>query len=131
MNKSRNIAFHCIDFIFILIEMLLTKEMNVEERLSYVKSLWHKREEQRALEKQMNKRKRQESGNSINSSMSTASSNQKYVSPPNKKRRSELTKLGTVEGNENQSNSTYQDQKEEDLNSSLDTSQPINRGKYY
>ena len=111
--------------------MLLTKEMNVEERLSYVKSLWHKREEQRALEKQMNKRKRQESGNSINSSMSTASSNQKYVSPPNKKRRSELTKLETVESNENQSNSTYQDQKEEDLNSSLDISQPINRGKYY
>ena len=70
--------------------MLSTKDMSIDERLRFVKSLFDesvKQEEQRALEKKLNKRKRQESGNSVSSTMSSASSNQKTLSPPSKKRR--------------------------------------------
>lgn len=108
--------------------MQSTIKMNVEERLDYVRSLRYKDEKQKALKREMNKRKRQESGNSINSSISTTSNNQENLSPLNKKRRSEITKLGVLECNGNQPNTTYQYQTKEDLNSSLDTSQQIKKG---
>ena len=70
--------------------MLSTKDMSIDERLRFAKSIFDesvKQEEQRALEKKLNKRKRQESGNSMSSTMSSTSSNLKMLSPPSKKRR--------------------------------------------
>ena len=70
--------------------MLSTKDMSIDERLRFAKSLFDesvKQEEQRALEKKLNKRKRQESGNSMSSTMSSTSSKNKTLSPPSKKRR--------------------------------------------
>ena len=70
--------------------MLQTKDMDIEERLNHVRSLFHetvKQEEKRSLEKKMMKRKRQGSGTSITSTNSSASSNVKVISPPNKKLR--------------------------------------------
>ena len=78
--------------------MLSTNDMSIDERLSFVKSLFDEsvqREEQRALEKKHNKRKRQESGNSISSSKSSASYKLKTLSPPNKKRRENEEKVKT------------------------------------
>ena len=101
------------------IEMLSTKEMNEEERLKFVRSLFDasvKLEEQRALEKKLlGKRKREESGNSINSIISTAPSNKKHISPPNKKRR--------------EYSESSKPEKSEDSQSSITNADTTNEGK--
>ena len=71
-------------------EMLQTKEMNLDERLANAKFLFDssiQRDEKRAMEKRLEKRKRQSSGTSMTSTISSISSMTKEVSPPNKRLR--------------------------------------------
>ena len=86
-------------------EMLETKQMNSEERLYHVKTLFEesvKLEEKRALDKKLNKRKRQGSGTSMTSTISSISSNTLAISPPNKKMR------GLTEGTDSDAGSGIQ-----------------------
>ena len=73
---------------FSLTEMEQTKQMTFEERLNHVKALFEdsvlKLEEKKALDKKLNKRKRQGSGTSMTSTISSISSNTAAVSPPSK-----------------------------------------------
>ena len=79
-------------------EMLLTNHMNSEERLNHMKALFEdsvsKMEEKRAVEK-LNKRKRQNSGTSITSTISSVSSNVATISPPNKKMRGPMDSINS------------------------------------
>ena len=86
--------------------MLETKNMDCEERLKHAKSLFDasvKLQEEKALDKKPNKRKRQESGTSMTSTISSASSNTKAVSPPNKKRRGNTDVSESEDSVDNQS----------------------------
>ena len=103
--------------------------MNADERLKFVRSLFEasvKLEEKRAQEKKLSKRKRVESGNSINSSMSTASSNIN-TSPPNKKRRQVTESSEPLMDEDGQSNITNADTTNESCNQSLDISLPFKK----
>ena len=116
--------------------MLETNNMDFEERLNHAKSLFDasvKLQEERALDKKPSKRKRQESGTSMTSTISSASSNTKVVSPPNKKPRGNTELLECEAGVDNQSMIIVGSNiKEHPEQHSTNTSLPLKkRGKFY
>ena len=85
--------------------MLQTKDMDSEQRLHHVKSLFEtsvrlaeEKREKRALEKKQNKRKREASGSSMTSSVSSISTNISAVSPPNKRLRATTEEEDSEDG---------------------------------